>query len=144
MSERLQCTAIRNAGGRCQSTSAIVMGLCAFHDPSRREQVREMRRRGAIAAGASRAANRKVRLELASASAGPRPPIGDSLLSVTQWVRWLAEAGIRGEVKQSELVALTSVARLLVQSLTQRDLEVQLRKLQRDYLRLKKQLEHGK
>lgn len=143
--ETRQCVAFTSRGARCTHTRDLSTDQrCRWHDPARVELIRDMRRRGQAAGVASRAEKARVRLAQASETAGPRPAIGDSLASVTEWLRWLAEAGVRGEVQRAEIAGLASVARLLVQALTQRDLEAQLRTLQRQYTALKRQLERAR
>jgi len=142
--ETQRCTAWTAAGRQCPHRHGLVGNLCVFHDPERRDELKAMRQRGQAAGMVSRKESRRVRLAQASETAGPRPPIGDSLETVTQWLRWLAESAARGEVKVTEVAALTAVARLLLASLKERDLEQELRQLQRSYAALKKQAERGR
>jgi hypothetical protein len=97
-----------------------------------------MRVKGAQAAAVSRAENRKVRLAMASADAGPRPPVGDGLEEIGAWLKWCLESAARGSIELGQLVAFTSTARALQAVYEKRDLERQLKAAQRQLDRLQR------
>lgn len=135
-----QCVAHTKAGQPCtQRRDLSPAGYCRWHDPARAEEMRALRRKGQQASIRKAAENRRVRLAQLAETAGPRPPVGDSLETVAQFLRWLLEAGARGEVDPGTLAGLTSTARAVMGAYERRDLERRLKAALKELDALKRQ-----
>jgi hypothetical protein len=119
------CGAPTREGGTCRQILGIgTSGLCPFHDPARAEEVTEMRRRGARAGNALRAA------EMVDS---PPPEDPQTLEDVTRWHSWITGALARGQIDKATATGLAY-------NLQQHRAALQIRDLEREVLRLRETL----
>jgi hypothetical protein len=115
------CGALTREGGTCRQIVGLdsTSGLCPFHDPARAEEVTEMRRRGAQAGNATRAA-------LADLEPPDLEPTLDGIVRHGKWV--LDQLG-RGRIDPKVASSMTYGLQQMRQALIQRDLENEVKTL---------------
>jgi hypothetical protein len=136
------CGAPTRNGGTCRHSTNLsaTNGRCLVHDPDRVEEWRSTARRGQQSSVAARAENRRREVAIMEGStAGPRPPVGNSLEEIGTWLRWVLERGASREIDKGEMIALTNGAKALQSVYEKRDLERKVRTLQKQYDELKRQ-----
>ncbi|MDX2206040.1 MAG: hypothetical protein SFU57_00190 [Gemmatimonadales bacterium] len=122
-----RCTAITPKGTRCTQARNLQGGLCIWHDPHRADEIRTMRQKGQRGSVEKRSARRREKMAMLSETAGPMPPVGDSIPELTAWLQWALFAAGKGEIARGDLIAMTGTARTLLSAYNVRDLEKQLK-----------------
>ena len=89
-----RCQAIKADGKRCgQKNNLSSEGLCIFHDPERKKQATEARRKG-------QKASTKKRLDgkIKTVSASEAPPAPETIVDCAKWASWAVHAVAVGSI----------------------------------------------
>jgi hypothetical protein len=128
------CTFTKDDGTRCQVSNGLSdAGLCIWHDPERRQQVAEMRSKGARTANPKRAKH-----TARTVSAEDAPPAPESLEDCVRWSSWLTVAVTTGVLDARTTKEAVQAIRELRASLEKRDLEREVADLKRQLAAIQK------
>lgn len=92
-----RCRHVKEDGERCGMVRNIdpSTGFCVWHDPARKQEAANMRRKGGKESGA-RAKARKPAVRVVNADECPPPPT--TLEEATHWLSWLSWAVTTGKI----------------------------------------------
>ncbi len=119
--DRPQCSATTLAGARCKQRNLLsaTTGMCLFHDPDRRAEATAARQRGQAASSAPKLP--------------PRPPRAPRTLGdLVSYLAWVIDATATGQLDKNTAAKITYSLNTLRGALTQRDLELQVKRLREE------------
>jgi len=102
MSDEKRCAGTTKDGSRCGQKVGKNYTYCIFHDPERKDELQEMRKRAGAVAGRSRKGR--------AVPPDETPPPPESLADSLVWAAWAARAVATGDLDTSRG---NSIARLL-------------------------------